>query len=76
MGTFNCYHRSSLLHNLMYGLGEKSVGKSYALNHLVDTSFAGSAICTEGRRTHIELRDKLLIHPSFNRGLDVPHSHA
>ncbi|KDQ16740.1 hypothetical protein BOTBODRAFT_53828 [Botryobasidium botryosum FD-172 SS1] len=30
-------------------MGEQSVGKSYALNHLVDTSFAGSAMrCTEG----------------------------
>ena len=29
--------------------GEQSVGKSYALNHFVDTSFAGSAMrCTEG----------------------------
>jgi hypothetical protein len=30
-------------------VGEQSVGKSYALNHLADTSFAGSAMrCTEG----------------------------
>ncbi|KAF8341339.1 uncharacterized protein EI90DRAFT_2905822 [Cantharellus anzutake] len=30
-------------------IGEQSVGKSYALNHFVDTSFAGSAMrCTEG----------------------------
>lgn len=29
-------------------LGEQSVGKSYALNHLVDTSFAGSAMRTTG----------------------------
>jgi hypothetical protein len=30
-------------------LGEQSVGKSFALNHLVDTSFAGSAMrTTEG----------------------------
>ena len=29
--------------------GEQSVGKSYALNHFVDSSFAGSAMrCTEG----------------------------
>ena len=29
--------------------GEKSVGKSYTLNHFVDTSFIGSAMrCTEG----------------------------
>jgi len=33
----------------MFHLGEQSVGKSYALNHLMDTSFAGSAMrCTEG----------------------------
>ena len=32
-----------------FHLGEQSVGKSYALNHLMDTSFAGSAMrCTEG----------------------------
>lgn len=30
-------------------MGEQSVGKSFTLNHLVDTSFAGSAIrTTEG----------------------------
>ncbi|PVF98363.1 hypothetical protein CPB86DRAFT_733118 [Serendipita vermifera] len=30
-------------------MGEQSVGKSYTLNHFVDTSFAGSAMrCTEG----------------------------
>ena len=30
-------------------MGEQSVGKSYALNHLLDTSFAGSAMrTTEG----------------------------
>jgi hypothetical protein len=32
-------------------MGEQSVGKSFALNHLVDTSFAGSATrmrATEG----------------------------
>jgi len=28
--------------------GEQSVGKSYSLNHLVDTSFAGSAMRTTG----------------------------
>lgn len=32
-----------------YFPGEQSVGKSFALNHLVDTSFAGSAMrTTEG----------------------------
>ncbi|EJD48574.1 hypothetical protein AURDEDRAFT_162532 [Auricularia subglabra TFB-10046 SS5] len=30
-------------------MGEQSVGKSFSMNHLVDTSFAGSAMrCTEG----------------------------
>lgn len=29
-------------------IGEQSVGKSFALNHLVDTSFAGSAMRTTG----------------------------
>jgi hypothetical protein len=33
-------------------LGEQSVGKSYALNHLVDTSFAGSAMRTTGNFSH------------------------
>ena len=34
--------------DLVVYLGEQSVGKSYALNHLVDTSFAGSAMRTTG----------------------------
>lgn len=29
-------------------MGQQSVGKSYSLNHLVDTSFAGSAMRTTG----------------------------
>ena len=33
--------------------GEQSVGKSYALNHLVDTSFAGSAMRTTGESRHL-----------------------
>lgn len=33
----------------VYYAGEQSVGKSFALNHLADTSFAGSAMrTTEG----------------------------
>ena len=32
-------------------MGEQSVGKSFALNHLVDTSFAGSAMRTTGKLT-------------------------
>ncbi|KAF5362170.1 hypothetical protein D9756_002248 [Leucocoprinus leucothites] len=34
-------------------MGEQSVGKSFALNHLVDTSFAGSAMRTTGRQNLI-----------------------
>ena len=34
---------------LMVFLGDKSIGKSYTLNHFVDASFVGSAVrCTEG----------------------------
>lgn len=29
-------------------MGQQSVGKSYSLNHLLDTSFAGSAMRTTG----------------------------
>ena len=29
-------------------MGERSVGKSFTLNHLVDTSFGGSAMRTTG----------------------------
>ena len=32
-------------------MGQQSVGKSFALNHLVDTSFAGSAMRTTGMVT-------------------------
>ena len=34
--------------SLLEKMGEQSVGKSFALNHLVDTSFAGSAMRTTG----------------------------
>ncbi len=30
-------------------IGEQSVGKSYTLNHLVDSSFAGNAMRTTGK---------------------------
>jgi hypothetical protein len=30
-------------------MGEQSVGKSFTLNHFVDTSFAGSAMRTTGQ---------------------------
>jgi hypothetical protein len=43
-------------------MGEQSVGKSYALNHFVDTSFAGSAMrCTEGAWLSVTPTDEQLI---------------
>ena len=42
--------------------GEQSVGKSFALNHLVDTSFAGSAMrTTEGVWMSVAPTEKALI---------------
>lgn len=42
--------------------GEQSVGKSFALNHLVDTSFAGSAMrTTEGVWMSVTPTDDSLI---------------
>jgi hypothetical protein len=43
-------------------MGEQSVGKSFALNHLVDTSFAGSAMrTTEGVWMSVTPTDTTLI---------------
>jgi hypothetical protein len=43
-------------------MGEQSVGKSFALNHLVDTSFAGSAMrTTEGVWMSVTPTDSALI---------------
>ncbi|KAI0058500.1 hypothetical protein BV25DRAFT_1964893 [Artomyces pyxidatus] len=43
-------------------MGEQSVGKSYALNHMVDTSFAGSAMrTTEGVWMSVTPTDEALI---------------
>ncbi len=43
-------------------IGEQSVGKSFALNHLVDTSFAGSAMrTTEGVWMSVTPTDNSLI---------------
>jgi hypothetical protein len=43
-------------------MGEQSVGKSFALNHLVDTSFAGSAMrTTEGVWMSVTPTDETLI---------------
>jgi hypothetical protein len=49
-------------------MGEQSVGKSFTLNHLVDTSFAGSALRTTGlfRVTSTSTRLSML-----RGGLDV-----
>ncbi|KIM24854.1 hypothetical protein M408DRAFT_26650 [Serendipita vermifera MAFF 305830] len=45
---FNSYLAAKPV-KVVTSMGEQSVGKSYALNHFVDTSFAGSAMrCTEG----------------------------
>ena len=38
-------------------MGEQSVGKSFTLNHLVDTSFAGSAMRTTGRVSELLTRN-------------------
>jgi hypothetical protein len=47
MGSSLIVH--DLCHTLISGPpGEQSVGKSFALNHLADTSFAGSAMRTTG----------------------------
>ena len=51
-------------------MGEQSVGKSFTLNHLVDTSFAGSAMRTTGLFRAIgDLRKVILI--LFRGRLDV-----
>jgi hypothetical protein len=52
----NCPERPSQYHvrqsqpvKVVSSMGEQSVGKSFTLNHLVDTSFAGSAMRTTGQ---------------------------
>ncbi len=40
--------RSAQPVKVVSSMGQQSVGKSYSLNHLVDTSFAGSAMRTTG----------------------------
>ncbi|KAG8783755.1 hypothetical protein FRC15_004586 [Serendipita sp. 397] len=45
---FNSYLANKPV-KVITSMGEQSVGKSFALNHFIDTSFAGSAMrCTEG----------------------------
>jgi hypothetical protein len=55
-------------------MGEQSVGKSFALNHLVDTSFAGSAMRTTGLfRAVIDFKlTKLIV---LRGSLDVSFTH-
>jgi len=43
------YHISQRLLLILEKMGEQSVGKSFALNHLVETPFAGSAIRPTGK---------------------------
>ncbi|KAF7370371.1 VWFA domain-containing protein [Mycena sanguinolenta] len=45
--VFQSYMASKPI-KVVSSMGEQSVGKSYGLNHLVDTSFAGSAMRTTG----------------------------
>ena len=54
--------------------GEQSVGKSYALNHFVDTSFAGSAMrCTEGVWLSVTpTRDALVVSMDFEGNALLP----
>jgi hypothetical protein len=54
-------------------LGEQSVGKSFALNHFVDTSFAGSAMrTTEGVWMSVTPTDDALIVAMDFEGLPFP----
>ena len=49
-------------------MGQQSVGKSFSLNHLVDTSFAGSAMRTTG----IIVANLVLVNTNVFRGrMDV-----
>jgi hypothetical protein len=55
----HAYHREKAK---LFDAGEQSVGKSFALNHLVDTSFAGSAMrTTEGVWMSVNPTDDSLI---------------
>ncbi|KAH9054525.1 hypothetical protein EDB87DRAFT_1580466 [Lactarius vividus] len=52
-------------------MGQQSVGKSYSLNHLVDTSFAGSAMrTTEGVWMSVTPTDEVLIVALDFEGVD------
>lgn len=55
-------------------LGEQSVGKSFALNHLMDTSFAGSAMRTTG--TYFTPRLISEVDPTSRRRMDVDYTYG
>ena len=42
-------------------MGQQSVGKSFSLNHLVDTSFAGSAMRTTGIAAQLMTQNGLIV---------------
>ena len=52
-------------------MGEQSVGKSFTLNHLVDTSFAGSAMRTTGLFLAIFDAGKAVLSIALRGCLDV-----
>lgn len=52
-------------------MGQQSVGKSFSLNHLVDTSFAGSAMWTTGTVQLSVVADKT---DGFRGCMDVCHT--
>ncbi|KAF9064891.1 hypothetical protein BDP27DRAFT_1467712 [Rhodocollybia butyracea] len=55
-------YRATKLVRVVSSMGEQSVGKSFALNHLADTSFAGSAMrTTEGVWMSVTPTDSALI---------------
>ena len=57
-------------------MGQQSVGKSFSLNHLVDTSFAGSAMRTTGTMLLLQARDTVLtLHVLFRGCMDVRDTH-
>ncbi|KAG8823849.1 hypothetical protein FRC17_009237 [Serendipita sp. 399] len=67
---FNSYLAAKPV-KVVTSMGEQSVGKSYALNHFMDTSFAGSAMrCTEGVWLSVTpTRDTLF---AFTQSKEVP----
>ncbi|KAG8834732.1 hypothetical protein FRC17_007456 [Serendipita sp. 399] len=71
---FNSY-LADLPVKVVTSMGEQSVGKSYALNHFVDTSFAGSAMrCTEGVWLSVTPTRECLVVAMDFEGTSVPFS--